>query len=231
MPDVYLIRHGRSSANTSGVLAGRLPGVHLDATGETQVDQLGRQLSGVQLAAVVSSPLERTLATAQAILRHQKVRSSKPTAIHEDYNLIECGYGEWTGKSLTDLSKLSLWKDIQNHPSSVRFPGSDGESFIDMQARAVNAIRTWNSQLPTRSAYAMISHGDVIKSILADALGMHLDHFQRINIDPGSVSVVRYTRARPYVLTMNAQGPVVDRFFQGGRRRKTEAVVGGGSGE
>lgn len=230
MPDVYLIRHGRSSANASGVLAGRMPGVHLDATGETQVDQVGQQLAGVRLDAVVSSPLERTLGTAQAILRYQIKRRAKPLTIQEDHNLIECGYGEWTGKSLKDLAKLSMWKDIQSHPSSVRFPGADGESFIEMQARAVKAVRTWNSQLPSRSAYAIVSHGDVIKAILADALGLHLDHFQRINIDPGSVSVIRYTRSRPYVLTMNAQ-EAVDRFFLGGRRRKTEAIVGGGSGQ
>ncbi len=207
-----------------------MPGVHLDATGETQVDQVGQQLAGVRLDAVVSSPLERTLGTAQAILRYQIKRRAKPLTIQEDHNLIECGYGEWTGKSLKDLAKLSMWKDIQSHPSSVRFPGADGESFIEMQARAVKAVRTWNSQLPSRSAYAIVSHGDVIKAILADALGLHLDHFQRINIDPGSVSVIRYTRSRPYVLTMNAQ-EAVDRFFLGGRRRKTEAIVGGGSGQ
>jgi probable phosphomutase (TIGR03848 family) len=207
-----------------------MPGVHLDSIGEAQVDELGRQLAGVRLVAVVSSPLERTLGTAQAIIRHQTKRQPKPLMIHEDINLIECGYGEWTGKSLKDLAKLSMWKDIQNHPSAVRFPGADGESFIEMQARAVNAIRTWNAQLPPSSAYAIVSHGDVIKAILADALGMHLDHFQRINIDPGSVSIIRYTRSRPYVLTMNAQGSL-DRFFQGRRRRKDEAVVGGGSGQ
>ena len=230
MPDVYLIRHGRSSANSAGILAGRMPDVHLDERGQEQVDRLGRLLSSVRLSAIVSSPLERTLETSDAILRHQSHKGSRSTLLHTDPDLIECGYGDWTGRALSDLAKQSVWKDIQSHPSSVRFPGADGESFLDMQARAVNAVRTWNSTLPVRGAYAVVSHGDVIKAILADALGMHLDHFQRLHVDPGSVSVIRYTRSRPYVLTINDEGSGLDRFLQRGRRRKIEAVVGGGTG-
>ena len=202
MPTVLLIRHGRTAANTSGVLAGRTPGVELDDTGRQQAAEIGRRLAALPLSALVTSPLRRCRQTALAL---QSARP-EPLAISTEQGLIECGYGEWTGRSLKELSKDKLWPVVQQQPSAVRFPG--GESMTEMAARAVGAVRSWNARLSERhgeqAVWAAVSHGDVIKAILADALGMHLDSFQRIFVDPASVSVVRYTPTRPYVVTMNS---------------------------
>jgi probable phosphomutase (TIGR03848 family) len=230
VPDVYLVRHGRSSANTSGVLAGRMSGVYLDERGAEQVALVGKRLSTVPLSAIVSSPLERTRQTAQAILDHRESTRARGLDIRIDDGFIECGYGDWTGQPLKDLAKRVLWKEIQNHPSSVRFPGEGGESLMEMQGRAVEAVRRWNDTVASNASYAVVSHGDVIKAILADALGMHLDHFQRIQIDPAAVSVIRYTRSRPYVLLMNDDGTGVERFRRTAKKRGSNATVGGGSG-
>lgn len=202
MTTVLLIRHGRTSANTAGVLAGRSPGVALDDVGHKQVDELGRRLAGVPIRAIVTSPLRRCRQTAQAVAAAR----SEPARISIDSGLVECGYGEWTGRTLKDLSKEKLWATVQSQPSAVRFPG--GESMTEMSARAIGTVRAWSAKLAAENegevVWAAVSHGDVIKAILADALGIHLDGFQRILVDPASVSVVRYTASRPYVVTMNS---------------------------
>jgi probable phosphomutase (TIGR03848 family) len=219
---VFLVRHGRTSANTAGVLAGWTPGVHLDDTGQEQAARVGATLSGIRLKLIIASPLERTVQTAEAILDAQ--RGSAEIAL--DARLGECHYGTWSGKKLSQLSKRPLWRTIQSNPSAVKFPGDQGETLVGMQSRAVSAIREWNGLLGKSAAYAVVSHGDVIKSILADALGMHLDMFQRIVVDPGSVSVVHYSDGIPLVERIN------DRIGPGasvsGSHRKP--VVGGGSG-
>jgi probable phosphoglycerate mutase len=142
---------------------------------------------------------------------------------------MECDYGDWTGKQLSDLAKEDLWRAVQDHPSSVTFPGQMGESIATMQNRAVRAIRHWNETLGPDSVYIAVSHGDVIKSVIADALGTHLDHFQRIMIDPGSVSVVRYSTLRPFVLTTNSDATKIERFLTASRENGSDAPVGGGT--
>ena len=116
-----------------------------------------------------------------------------------EQGLVECAYGEWTGKSLRELSKEKLWGAVQQQPSAVRFPG--GESMAEMSARAVGAIRSWDAKIGAEhgadAVWVAVSHGDPIKAILADALGMHLDSFQRIVVDPAAISIVRYTATRP----------------------------------
>ncbi len=130
--------------------------------------------------------------------------------------LVECGYGDWTGRSLRELSKEKLWHSVQHQPSAVRFPG--GESMTEMSSRAVSAIRGWDRRLAAEhgedAIWAAVSHGDVIKAILADALAMHLDSFQRLLVDPGSVSAVRYTSARPYVITVNSTAGDLSGLFR-----------------
>jgi 2,3-bisphosphoglycerate-dependent phosphoglycerate mutase len=238
MATVLLVRHGRTSANTAGVLAGRSPGVELDEEGRRQAAALGERLAPVPLAGLVTSPLRRCRQTAQALLgaRGDGVVSST------DAGLIECGYGEWTGRTLKELSKEKLWKTVQQQPSAVRFPG--GEAMTEMAARAVGAVRTWDAKLTSShgedAVWVAVSHGDVIKAILADALGTHLDTFQRILVNPASVSVVRYTAARPYVVTMNSSGADLAAMFparkpaakRARRARSTvdDAPVGGGLG-
>ena len=234
MTTLLLVRHGRTAANASGTLAGWTPGVSLDDTGRTQAAALGSRLSILPVAAVISSPLERCQETETAILAGRD-----GTPLHTDDRLGECRYGDWTGRPLKELAKEPLWKVVQAHPSAATFPGPEGESMADMQARAVAAVRAWNAELGPDATYVAVSHGDVIKAILADALGLHLDLFQRIQVDPCSLAVVRYTELRPFVVRMNDTGGAVDGLLPArpkGRARKTrssaesDAAVGGGAG-
>ena len=199
---VLLVRHGLT-AGTGSVLTGRTPGIGLDDRGRDQAAALAARLAGVALDAIVSSPLQRCRETADAIA---SARDGHQVAVTEDARFAEVAYGDWTGKPIKRLTKEPLWRVVQAHPSAVRFPGQDGESLPGVQERAVAAIRDWNSRLGPKAAYLVCSHGDVIKSILADSLGMHLDMFQRIQVDPCSVSVIRYTPLRPFVIRMNDTG-------------------------
>ena len=167
MTTVVLIRHGRTSANATGILAGRTPGVLLDAVGRRQARTLGTRLRGVTLDAVVHSPLERCVQTADGVLANRP-----DVARHAEDRLSECDYGDWTGRSLADLAKDPLWPVIQDTPSSVTFPG--GESMLGMAHRATTAIAEWSAKHP-EGVLAVVSHGDVIKAILSDALGQPLD--------------------------------------------------------
>ena len=238
MATLILVRHGRTTANSTGVLAGRSTGVRLDETGEEQVARAGERLAAVQLAAVVSSPLERCRQTAQAIV----ARQPDALKVTRERDLVEVDYGEWTGGSLKTLAKQPLWKVVQGHPAGATFPG--GESLAGMSARSVAAVRRWDARLEDEhgpeAAWVAVSHGDVIKAVLADALGMHLDAFQRIVVDPAAVSVVRYTAGRPFVLTMNTHEGDLSHLqakpaVKGRRRRAassdgSDAAVGGGAG-
>jgi probable phosphomutase (TIGR03848 family) len=225
---VLLIRHGRTTANSSGTLAGWTPGVQLDDVGQEQVAALGSRIAGVPLTAVVTSPLERCRQTTTVLLGDREV------PVHLDEAVAEVRYGDWTGQSLKVLAKDPLWKVVQQHPSNAHFPGDDGESLAAMQSRAVAAVRSWNSELGPEAVYALVSHGDVIKAVLADALGLHLDLFQRIVVDPASLSVVHYGNTRPFVERMNDSGGDVSALHPPKRRRKTrkhdDAAVGGGAG-
>ena len=202
---VLLVRHGLT-AGTGTVLTGRTPGIALDERGREQAMALAARLAGVPLDAIVTSPLERCRQTADAIAA---ARDGQPVAVSEDEGLAEVKYGDWTGKSLRRLAKEPLWRVVQTHPSAVRFPGEDGESMPDMQHRAVSAVRKWNAKLGKGAVYLICSHGDVIKAVIADSLGMHLDLCQRIQVDPCSLSVIRYTPLRPFVLRMNDTGGAV----------------------
>lgn len=226
MATVVLVRHGRTQANATGVLAGWSEGVLLDEHGEGQAAVVAQRLAGVALAGIVSSPLERTQQTADAIAQAQ---TGKQPVIHLDENVGECHYGKWTGQELKKLAKDPLWKAVQSHPSSVTFPG--GESMSAMQQRATSAIRHWNQHFGEKSTYAVVSHGDVIKAILADALGTHLDLFQRICVDPCSISIIDYTKDRPFVVRSNDGGSDLSFLVRKpGRGKRGDAVVGGGAG-
>ena len=195
MSTVLLIRHGRTAANASAVLAGWSPGVVLDETGTAQAERLAERLRPVPLAALVASPLDRCQQTAAAVAKDREVEVTCEPRVGE------VRYGDWTGLALKELAKEPLWRVVQPHPSAAVFPGEEGEGLAAAQARAVAAVRAWNAErLGADAVWLVCSHGDVIKAILADALGMHLDLFQRIVVDPCSVSVVRYTDTRPFVL-------------------------------
>ncbi len=227
---VLLVRHGLT-ATTGGVLTGWTPGIPLDDRGRGQAAALASRLAPVRLDAIITSPLERCAQTAAAIA------GAVGLPVSEDARLGECRYGDWTGKPLKKLAKEPLWRVVQAHPSAMRFPGPDGESMLDMQHRAVSALRDWNARLGPDAMYLVCSHGDVIKSLLADALGMHLDMLQRISVDPCSLSAVRYTPLRPFVLRMNDTGGEVDYLKRpeakqprASARGESDAAVGGGAG-
>jgi len=231
---VVLLRHGRTTANTGGVLAGWTPGVQLDETGRAQVQAVAERLAKVPLAAVVSSPLERCRETADL------VAGGRDLAVQTDDRLGEARYGDWTGRPIRELTKDPLWKVVQQHPSGAVFPGPEGEGLAQTQARAVTAVRDWNARLGQEAVWLACSHGDVIKAVLADALGLHLDQFQRIVVDPASISVITYTGTRPFVQRMNDTGGDVSALLPPPKRRRrrgaadavaaSDAVVRGGAG-
>jgi probable phosphomutase (TIGR03848 family) len=225
---------------TGPVLAGRTPAVHLDDRGQAQAAAVADRLAALPLAAVLTSPLERCAETARAVTRAQKA-AGRTVPQRSDRRLLECDYGDWTGRSIASLSKDPLWPVVQAHPSGVRFPG--GEAMAAMAERAVRAIRDVDADVAASSGSGAVwvacSHGDVIKAILADALGLHLDLFQRLVVDPCSVSAIRYTAGRPFVLSTNDTSGDFSRFLPPppptGRARKrraasSDATVGGGAG-
>jgi probable phosphomutase (TIGR03848 family) len=230
---VLLVRHGLT-ATTGSVLTGWTPGIVLDDRGQQQAGALAARLAPLPLDAVISSPLERCRQTADAIAG---TGEGRPAAVVEDERLGECHYGDWTGQPLKRLAREPLWRVVQAHAGAARFPGEDGESIMDMQHRAVSAVQDWNRRLGAGATYLICSHGDVIKSIIADSLGMHIDTLQRIQVDPCSLTVIRYTPLRPFVVRMNDTGGGVDSLkkpepkrSRAMARRETDAAVGGGAG-
>ena len=230
MATVLLLRHGRTTANASGGLAGRRP-VELDDHGRDQALRVGERLRKLPLSAVVTSPLTRCRQTLDLAL---------PEIVPAvDEGLIECGYGDWEGRPLKELAADPLWPVVQLHPSAVIFP--NGEAMAAMSARAVATIRRWDAKVTAEhgpdALWLACSHGDVIKAIVADAMGLHLDEFQRIVADPASVSVIRYTPTRPFLVRLNdtadLAGLVPSKPPNGDAAdpaAQSDAAVGGGAG-
>lgn len=232
MTTVLLVRHGLT-ATTGQLLTGWTPGIGLDERGRAQAKALGVRLAAVPLDAVITSPLERCRQTAEEIIA---ARAGTPAAPVVEERVGECKYGDWTGKPLKELQGEPLWPAVQAHPSAVRFPGPEGESIPDMQHRAVSAVREWNERLGKDATYLLCSHADVIKAIVADGLGLHLDQYQRLIADPCSLTVIRYTPLRPFVLRLNDTGGGVSDLLpppepaDGGDAASSDAVIGGGAG-
>ncbi|MFD5823905.1 histidine phosphatase family protein [Lentzea sp. NPDC060358] len=227
MATVILLRHARSTANGSGVLAGRAAGVGLDERGRAQAAALVGRLKDVPVAAVVSSPLQRCGETLAPLLADRSLE-----AVAEP-DVSEVDYGAWTGKALKDLFDEPLWKVVQQHPSAAVFP--DGEGLAQVQARAVAAVRAHDARISQEhgpgAVWVLCSHGDVIKAVLADALGVHLDGFQRIVVDPCSISVVQYTPTRPFVLRSNDNGGDLSGVVPAPQEApSSDATVGGATG-
>lgn len=197
MTTVVLIRHGRSTANADGVLAGRAEGVELDDVGRDQANQLGILLADVTIAAAYRSPSLRCLQTA-ALLGQPDAK-----VLHD---LDECDYGAWTNRKLVDLAGEPLWGTIQKEPSAVTFP--DGEAMVDMRARAVAAMLGIRGRHEKGEVVVVVSHGDVIKAMLSDALAQDFDDFQRLNVAPASVSIVDHSQERPFVVCINANSDI-----------------------
>lgn len=191
---IYLVRHARSTANAEGVLAGRSPGVLLHEDSKVQGEFLSSYFSNIDLARIVSSPLERARATAKFL---------KEVEIEIDERINECDYGSWTGLHLKELAKDPLWESVLNRPSHVRFP--TGESFVEIQQRIVDVVeelRSCDSQ-----SIALVSHGDPIRLLLAHYLSISLDDFQRISIAPASISVLDFSGNKVSISAMNVTMP------------------------
>ncbi|MDQ1436715.1 MAG: hypothetical protein QOK43_344 [Acidimicrobiaceae bacterium] len=192
---VLLVRHGQTPT-TGDVLPGRAKGLHLSDTGRAQAEAAAQHIVATvtSVAAVYASPLERARETAAPIAKSLGLSTTV------EGGLVECDFGDWTGGRLKDLSKLAEWRRVQRYPSGFRFPA--GESFMEMQARVVNTLASlWAGHVG--QTIVCVSHADPIKAAVADALGTHLDLFQRIVISPCSVSTVVYDDGGPTVLGVN----------------------------
>ncbi|MCK9877581.1 MSMEG_4193 family putative phosphomutase [Frankia sp. Ag45/Mut15] len=232
MTTVLLVRHGLTAV-TGKLLLGWTPGVGLDERGAAQAAAVGTRLSPVPLAAVVSSPLDRCHQTAQAIAARRPDEPATPGGRQEvtvDERFGEVHYGDWTGRELSELVKEPLWKVVQSHPSAVVFPGPEGEALRDTQSRGVAAVREWNERLGPDATWLLCSHGDVIRTIVADALGIHLDLYHRITIDPCSLTVIRYGERLPLVRRLNdVGGDVTDLLPPPPAAARDDAATDGGA--
>ncbi|MGD9620841.1 MAG: histidine phosphatase family protein [Mycolicibacterium sp.] len=236
---VLLLRHGRSTSNTAHTLAGRSSGVDLDDRGREQARELVDRIGGLPIRAIVRSPLLRCQRTVEPLAA---VLGLDPVV---DDRISEVDYGSWTGRKIGELVNEPLWGVVQQQPSAAVFP--DGEGLAGVQARAVAAVRERDRTLADECGgdvlWVACTHGDVIKAVVADALGSHLDSFQRINADPASVSVIRYTALRPVVIHVNHTGATLNSTLsgspsddasggdrEGGRVPDGDGVVGGSAG-
>lgn len=202
MTTLLLTRHGRSTANAQQNLAGRRRGVDLDAVGREQARTAGERLAGLPVARLFCSPLERCQQTAALMVAGSGGSLPAPEVVE---SITECDYGGWTGRPLAELMTESLWQTIQTRPSAARFPG--GESMSELWARATGMFAGLAKVVAERSGpdaiWVAVSHGDLLKMTLANALGMQLDAFQRIIVDPGSISVIHYRGEHASVAMMN----------------------------
>jgi probable phosphomutase (TIGR03848 family) len=233
VPTTLLVRHGHSTSNGDGVLAGRLPGIHLTERGRAQVDRLAERFGGTAVARVVSSPLERCLETAGPIA------AALGAEVVVEPELQECAYGAWTGRPLAELAKEPLWTTVQDDPETARFPDHEAyaaESLREMAARVVAAVRRHDAEVAQAGGetalWVAVTHGDLVKAVLADATGAGLAHFQRYTADPASVSVVRYGGRHTFLLAANDPAPDLGRFVPppDAPASPQDAVVGGGAG-
>ena len=191
---VLLVRHGQTPT-TGDTLPGRAKGLHLADKGREQAEAAAARIAKLEkVDAVYASPMERTRETAAPIAKARNLK------VQIDRGLIECDFGEWTGEQLKTLRKTKEWSTVQRYPSGFRFPG--GESFAEMQLRITRALQRLVKAHPGGVVVA-VSHADPIKAAVADALGTHLDLFQRINISPCSITTIAYGADGPAVLNVN----------------------------
>ena len=223
MTTLVLVRHGLTAV-TGHVLSGRLPGHPLDERGRAQAAAVAERLRPVPFAAIVSSPVERCASTAEAIAAGRGPDGS-PGPVAFDDRLAEVDYGDWAGRTLRDLAKEPLWRVVQQRPSAITFPG--GETLRAMAGRAMDAVRAGNAAVGPDGTWLACTHGDLVKAIVADALGMHLDAYQRIAVAPCSMTVIRYGPGGGALVTrVNDTGATLDDLLPGGdghrrsRRRK-----------
>jgi probable phosphomutase (TIGR03848 family) len=197
MATLFLIRHGLT-AQTGRILYGRTAGVPLDARGSAQAEDLVRRFEGVRLTAIYSSPLERCVSTVEPLANAQRLQ------IVPREDLIEMEAGSWTGRSLAQLRRQKRWSTLISSPTAFAFPGG-GEAFVEALARAVNELERI-ARRHRRGRVAIATHGDIVRILMTHLAGSPLDEFQRIVVDPASVSVVQLDGSTPRVLLLNDTG-------------------------
>ncbi|MGH2712232.1 MAG: MSMEG_4193 family putative phosphomutase [Actinomycetota bacterium] len=196
-----LLRHAVTDM-TGKRLYGRSQGVTLSEEGRRHAEDLARRVSEVPLDALYSSPLERCIETAGPISE----ASGLEVQILE--GVLEIDYGSWTGKPFTTLSRTKLWKEFHGAtPSSPRFPG--GETLAEAQARAVGTVSELAERHP-KGTVAVVTHGDVVALVLAHFSGIHVDHFQRLEIAPASVTAIAVGAGAPRIRKVNDTGTLRD---------------------
>jgi probable phosphomutase (TIGR03848 family) len=229
MTRIVLLRHAHSSANAKAILAGRAPGVDLSDRGRKESQDVAKRLKEINFSLIRVSPMERCAQTIEPLLAQLSKGSGAKPIIEVENDLVEVDYGRWTGRKLAILSRDKAWKVVQNNPSAMYFPG--GEGLLDVQARAMRAVNN-AANTPGRGPKLLVSHGDVIKSIVASVLGAHLDHFQKIVIDPASITVLDFNGVDFRVLTLNSTTAPITAFLkeESSKKKGVSALLGGGSG-
>lgn len=195
MPIFLLIRHGENDYVKDGRLAGRMPDVHLNQKGQAQAQAVSEKLKGARVAAIYTSPLERTIETANPIAAMLDLE------VIPRSGLLEVDFGEWQGKTLKSLRRRKLWKVVQGAPSQMRFPG--GESFAEAQIRIVQEICLLAEQHKPKELVICVSHSDLIKLAVAYFIGLPLDMFQRLHVSPASITALMLSQMGGHLLTMN----------------------------
>jgi probable phosphomutase (TIGR03848 family) len=190
----YLVRHGVTS-HTGHRLSGRMPDIHLSDAGRSEAEIAASSLAKVRLKSIYSSPMDRCIETARIIAD----KHGLPARTRRD--LAEVEYGTWTNRSLKAVARTKLWSSVQKWPAGTRFP--EGESFVEIQSRGVAVLEDLRIRHP-KDRICVVSHGDVIRLVMAHYMGIHLDLFQRILVTPSSISVLSVTDSGPLVLTLNA---------------------------
>jgi len=215
MSRIFLLRHAHSTANAKGILAGRLENIALSKDGYMQRDKLDSRLSETSFSQIISSPMQRCRETILNI-------ESNPEIVEE---FQEVHYGDWTGKKLSLLSLKKEWRMVQKTPSRMVFPG--GEALVDVQKRAMKSVMK-SIERNKGGVVLIVSHGDVIKAIIAEALELDLDKFQKIVIDPAAISVLDFSNKKFRLLHLNDSSTQFDYLSK--KSRSLKSVVGGGSG-
>ncbi len=194
MTTLWFVRHAVTS-HTGKKLSGWAEGIDLTEEGRREADDLADALARVRFAAIYASPLDRTLQTAK------RIAATRGMQVETSRALGEVEYGRWTNRSMKVLMRTKLWTKVQQWPSAARFP--EGETLREVQARAVGEIERIAEE-HAKGHVCCVSHGDVIRLVVAHYLGVHIDLFQRIEVSPGSVSIVALTERGPRILTVNA---------------------------
>jgi probable phosphoglycerate mutase len=199
MPIFLLIRHGENNFVKTSKLAGRLPGVHLNARGQKQAEALGEALKAVPIRAIYSSPLERALETAAPIASPHNLQ------IIPEPDLMDTDVGKWQGRSWKVLRRTKAWKIVQSAPSRFRFP--EGESFPETQMRVVNVLERIARTHKPQEIIAVIFHADPIKLAISHFIGLPLDRFQRLGCETGSLSMLYVGESGANLMKLNQHPP------------------------